>query len=203
MKLECKYIIGADEVGYGSLAGPLVVAGVKAPKNWSLDGLNDSKKLSAKKREQMRDRLTKLIINKEISYHLVEFSNTDIDGVGVARVLKRAYIEIFKTLYCVDSHIISDGVLDFSDYGIDHYSMESMVKADTKIPTVMAASILAKTYRDEKMKNLHKLYPKYLWNKNVGYGSKTHLLAIEMWGPTPYHRMSYAPMKNMDLSQFK
>ncbi len=77
--------------------------------------------------------------------------------------------------------------------------MVSLIKADSQIPTVMAASILAKTYRDAKMKSLHYLHPNYGWNHNVGYGSRDHLEAIAKYGPTPLHRFSYAPMKNMKI----
>lgn len=189
--------IGADEVGYGCLAGPLVVCGVKAPKGWSLAGLNDSKKLSEKKRDTMRAKLNELIEKKEIEWHLAERSNVHIDKNGVAVSLKEAYVEVFTNLYGKDCLIISDGILKFDNPAVADYDMVSLVKADTQIPTVMAASILAKTYRDEKMKYLHLLHPDYGWDSNVGYGSATHLKAITKFGPSPLHRFSYAPMKNM------
>lgn len=189
--------IGCDEVGYGCLAGPLIVAGVRAPKDWVLEGLNDSKKLSAKKREVMRGKLGKLIEDKVITWHLAERANNIIDKFGVAVVLKDAYVECFHALYQPDSLIISDGILKFDNLGVDAYDKESVIKADSKFPTVMAASILAKTYRDEKMKNLHHLHPMYGWDSNVGYGSKDHLEAIAKYGPCPLHRYSYAPMRNM------
>jgi ribonuclease HII len=196
---EKTFIVGCDEVGYGCLAGPLVVVGVRAPKGWSLDGLNDSKKLSEKKREAMRTKLNEAILKKEITWHLAERSNTEIDKVGVAIALKDAYVECFHKLYQQDSLIISDGILKFDNLGVDAYDKVSLIKADTKIPAVMAASILAKTYRDEKMKNLHNLHSMYGWDHNVGYGSKDHLVAIGKFGPSPLHRMSYAPMKNMEI----
>lgn len=192
-------IIGCDEVGYGCLAGPLVVVGVRAPKDWALEGLNDSKKLSAKKREVMREKLSKLIEDKAIAWHLAERANSYIDKVGVAVALKEAYVECFHALYQLDSLIISDGILKFDNLGVDAYDKVSVIKADTKYPAVMAASILAKTYRDGKMKILHHAHPQYGWDHNVGYGSKDHLEAIEKLGPTPLHRMSYAPMRNMKI----
>lgn len=190
-------IIGCDEVGYGCLAGPLVVVGVRAPKDWSLAGLNDSKKLSAKKREAMRDQLSNLIESGTIAWHLAERSNAVIDKDGVAIALKSAYVEVFHKLYQDDCLIISDGILKFDNLGVDDYDKVSVIKADAKYPAVMAASILAKTYRDGKMKILHELHPQYGWDSNVGYGSKDHLAAIEKYGPCPLHRQSYAPMKNM------
>lgn len=191
------HIVGCDECGYGPLAGPLVVCGVKAPKGWSLAGLNDSKKLSEKKRNVMRAKLNELIEKKEIEWHLAERSNVHIDKNGVAVSLKEAYVEVFTNLYGKDCLIISDGILKFDNPAVADYDMVSLVKADTQIPTVMAASILAKTYRDEKMKYLHLLHPDYGWDSNVGYGSATHLKAITKFGPSPLHRFSYAPMKNM------
>jgi ribonuclease HII len=193
------FVIGADEVGYGCLAGPLVVCGVKAPKDWRLDGLNDSKKLSEKKREAMREKLNILIEKKEIEWHLAERSNNHIDKYGVAVSLKDAYVEIFKKLYAPECIIITDGILKFDNLGVDDYDKVSLIKADAKIPTVMAGSILAKTYRDDKMKAYHSLHPQYAWDSNVGYGSKVHLDAIAKHGPCPLHRFSYAPMRNMKI----
>jgi ribonuclease HII len=190
-------IIGCDEVGYGCLAGPLVVVGVRAPKDWNLAGLNDSKKLSAKKREALLPPLMQLVQNKVINYHLAERSNDYIDKVGVAVALKEAYVECFHALYQNDCLIISDGILKFDNLGVETYDKISIIKADTKFPAVMAASIIAKTWRDDKMHTLHHVYPAYGWDHNVGYGSKDHLQAIHAVGPCPLHRMSYAPMRNM------
>ncbi len=190
-------IIGCDEVGYGCLAGPLVVVGVRAPKDWKIEGLNDSKKLSAKKRDALLLPLMKLAKSNEISYHLAERSSQEIDKVGVAVALKDAYVECFNALYNKDCLIISDGILKFDNLGVDDYDKVSVSNADAKFPTVRAASIIAKTYRDDKMHKLHLTYPNYGWDSNVGYGSKDHLAAIEKYGPCPLHRQSYAPMKNM------
>lgn len=193
-------IIGCDEVGYGCLAGPLVVVGVRAPADWKLEGLNDSKKLSAKKREAMLLPLMKLAQNKEITYHLAERSNTQIDEMGVAAALKDAYVECFHALYQSDSLIIIDGILKFDNLGVDAYDKQSVIKADAKYPAVMAASIIAKTYRDDLMHKLHYKYPNYGWDHNVGYPATDHREAIEKYGPCPLHRMSYAPMKHMKIA---
>lgn len=189
-------IIGCDEVGYGSYAGPLCVCGVRAPKDWSLAGLKDSKKLSAKKRDALRAQLLQQVENKIITYYLAQRSNLHIDKFGVAYSLKDAYVEVFQVLYQNDSLIVCDGILKFDNLGVDHYDKISVIKADNTYPTVMAASILAKTYRDNVMKQLDKDYPVYDWKSNVGYHSKSHLEALEKYGVSSLHRMSYAPMKN-------
>lgn len=191
-------IIGVDEVGYGCLAGPLVVGAVMAPKGWTLAGLNDSKKLSEKKREVMREKLQQLIDKEEIWFHIAERSNEVIDRAGVAPTLKSAYIECIIELDEYKEHlIVTDGILKFDNLGVDDYNIKSLIKADAQIPAVMAASILAKTYRDALMKKHHQTYPNYGWDHNVGYGSRDHLEAIAKYGPCPLHRFSYAPMKNM------
>ena len=190
-----KYIVGCDEVGYGCLAGSLVIAGVSAPATWQLEGLNDSKKLSDKRRHVMLVKLMKLVQDKEISYHLAERTNVEIDLHGVASALKSAYAETFRALHGPESLIIVDGNLKFDNLGLDDYNIESIVKADTKIPAVMAASIIAKCWRDDRMKRLHFQYPNYNWIKNVGYGTADHLKAIVEHGPCELHRFSYAPMR--------
>lgn len=198
-----QFVIGADEVGWGAIAGPLVIVGVKAPKDWNLAGLNDSKKMTAGSREAMRAKLGKLIEDKVISWHLAERSNFYIDKVGVATALKECYIEVFGRLHDPQSLIIVDGNLKFDKEVEAAYNRISLVKADGKIPAVAAASILAKTYRDELMKNYHPLHPMYGWNSNVGYPKPPHLQAIKEHGPCPLHRMSYAPMKHMNLPDLR
>jgi len=208
MKVELKDIqdsnkelfIGADEVGYGCLAGPLVVCAVMAPKDWSLAGLNDSKKLSQKQREAMRAKLYPLIEKGEIQFHIAERSNVEIDINGVSNMLKSAYIECFTSFAkAKESLIIIDGILKFDNLGVDDYNIVSLIKADTLIPSVMAASILAKTFRDDKMRVFHEQYPQYNWKSNVGYGAPVHLKAMRSHGLSPLHRRSYKVKTMMDL----
>lgn len=185
-------ILGSDEVGYGCIAGPLVIGAVRAPRDWKLKGLNDSKKLSERQRLIMRDQLNKLIQNKEISFHLAERSNDAIDRDGVAYTLKSCYVECFRALdpqhECL---VITDGNLKFDNMGVDAYNLVSLVKADGQIPAVMAASILAKTYRDDLMRQYHIIYPNYGWDHNVGYPRPDHIEAIRHHGFCQLHRRSY------------
>jgi len=199
------HIIGADECGYGSIAGPLVVCGVRAPKDWTMPGLNDSKKLTPKRREALREKLLKIVDSKIISYHIAERDNVTIDKFGVYPVLKECYVEIFHKLYSPDSLIIIDGNLKFDNLGVDGYTKHSEPKADGTYPIVGAASILGKTYHDEQMLLLHEKFPQYGWDKNMGYPGKTgetHKAAIIKYGPCSYHRYSYDPIKSMDLTGY-
>src|ERR1035437_404154 len=109
------HIVGADECGYGSLSGPVVVCGVRATKDWSLDGLNDSRKLSPKKREVMRAKLLELVEENAITYHIASRDNLTIDKFGIYPTLKECYVEIFHKLYLPDSLIIIDGNLKFDN----------------------------------------------------------------------------------------
>lgn len=184
-----KFVLGCDEVGYGSIAGPVVVCGVHTPVEWDLEGLNDSKKLTPKKREKMRDRLHEFDPN--VTFHIAERSNANIDEYGITECLKSCFVEVFHKLYTDETLIIIDGTLEFDNMGVDGYDKISVVKADAKFPAVMAASILAKTYRDGLMLQYHKIYDMYGWNTNMGYGSKKHIDAIKEFGFCKLHRKSY------------
>ena len=181
------YTIGCDEVGYGALSGPLVVFGVRAPHNWSIHGLNDSKKLSDNQRRIMDEKLRAC---GDIVFTGTERPNWIIDQLGISSALHSSYKEIAQALYTNDSLIIIDGNLNF-DKTLVSMDYETIVKADGKIPTVMAASILAKVYRDNLMIKLSEQFPTYLFAKNKGYGSPEHIAAIKKYGLTPIHRKSY------------
>ena len=184
--MDKNIIIGCDEVGTGSAVGCLCVAGVRAHKDWFLEGLNDSKKLSEKKRNLMRDKLISLSNNKEITYCIIEKSHQEIDNLGLAAALKQAYLQLIEQLYIESSTVIVDGNLKF-----DNTNVTSLPKADTKVPTVMAASILAKTHRDFLIKQYHNQYPVYGLDSNVGYLTAHHISAIKQYGLSDIHRKSY------------
>ena len=179
-------ICGIDEAGRGCIAGPLCVAGCIL-KN-EINGLNDSKKLSEKKRNELFD---KIIANSH--YKIVEFSNMQVDEMGLSKCLKTALESIVEFFKDFDCEIIYDGNTTFGACGF-----KTLVKADASIPAVSAASILAKVSRDKKMLEFDKKFPEYGFKKNKGYGSKTHIEAIEKFGLTPCHRKSF---KIKSLSQ--
>jgi len=204
-----KYIIGADEVGYGCWAGSLYVAALKVPEDWSLEGLNDSKKLSEKKRLEMNAKLEELIYKKEIGFSITHSTSSEIDTYGLANCLKLCYGAVIAKLYCDESEVILDGTLKASEikrvmeesgctFNCDLTKFRTEVKADGKFPAVMGASIMAKTARDENMQVVqHPRYPNYGFNKHVGYGTKEHQDALKKFGACDIHRKSYKPIKEI------
>jgi len=184
------HIIGADEVGYGALSGPLVIGAIYAPNDWSIPGLNDSKKLTDKQRRTMNEKIRGVVETGEIKFAIAERSNTIIDQFGISNALKTSYREVARKLYVPDSLLIIDGNVNFEDVlqGMDH---QTIVKADSKIPAVMAASIIAKVYRDDIMIKLAEQFPIYDWASNKGYGSPKHIDAIKKCGYSEWHRQSY------------
>lgn len=190
-----KFIIGSDEVGYGCLAGPIMVGAVRAPRDWNLEGLNDSKKLSEKKRDIMFAKLKELSLKGEIDYWVSERQAVCIDNIGLAPAQKECYLESIKNVWDDDCTVILDGLLKLPGDQIDLSKVTSLVKADTYVPTVMAASILAKVCRDKYMRAQHAYYPQYHFDSNVGYGSPKHMAALQEHGPCVLHRHSYKPIK--------
>ena len=172
-------ICGIDEAGRGPLAGPLVVAGVILDRD--IDGLNDSKKLSEKRREEL---YSKIIDNSR--YHISIVDNQYIDENGISSAIQKALKEIMESLKGDDISFLFDGN---SVFGID--GLSCMVKADSKIKEVSAASILAKVTRDRIMIDYALKYPKYDFHKHKGYGTKAHIEAIKKYGYSPIHRKSY------------
>lgn len=193
-----KTIIGLDEVGTGSYAGPCLIGAVRATSDWSIPGLADSKALSAKKREAIA-RL--LLIEKEegrIQFVLIPASPAFIDEKGLGTAHKLSFITAIQTLYTGGENaeeVILDGNLNpkhLEKLGLFlPASIRSEPKADSRYPTVMAAAILAKVYRDGIMKELAKDFPGYEWEKNVGYLAPAHIEGIKKLGLTEHHRKSY------------
>jgi ribonuclease HII len=168
-------LCGIDEAGRGCLAGPLVVAG--AILHSDIDGLDDSKKLSEKKRLKLFDE-----VKEKSTYHIVSIDNHTIDEIGLSASLQKAIKEIMDAID--SSEYLMDGNTTF---GISN--LDCMIQADSKVPTVSAASILAKVTRDEYMKSLDDEV--YGFSKHKGYGTKVHVEAIRVHGYSQYHRKSF------------
>jgi len=178
-------IIGADECGYGSLAGPLVVCAVAVPPNWPpLKGLDDSKNIGKKKHEELFYRL------REIVPYAIEMAHPEEIDLGVINALNRCYRTVVLNLQerYPDALIILDGNVTLP--GIDHINFP---KADGIVPAVMAASVIGKFTHDQYMRELALRYPGYGLGENVGYGTPAHLKAIEKLGPCQVHRKNYLP----------
>ena len=180
-----KYLVGADEVGRGCLFGPVVAAAVILGKYDNFE-LKDSKKLSEKKR---------IILLKEIERNAIEISVgkasvKEIDSLNIKEASLLAMKRAILGLKVKNIEVIVDGI----DIPKINYSCKAIVKADDKIPEVMAASIVAKVHRDNLMIALSKKYPDFSLEKNKGYPTKEHLNILKSLGPTEYHRKSFKPV---------
>jgi len=182
------HLAGADEVGRGPLAGPIVAASVILESNLSLKkdiifGIKDSKKLTPK----LRAELSEIIKEKAISYHISSINNTEIDRYGIGwcniEVLRRAVLGLKP----IPDYVISDG------YAINNLNMPnlSIIKGDVYSAAIASASIIAKVYRDNLMIEYSKIYKEYNFESNMGYGTKEHIAALTLYGPTPIHRKSF------------
>ncbi|HJD87760.1 MAG TPA: ribonuclease HII [Empedobacter falsenii] len=176
--------IGCDEAGRGCLSGPVVAAAVILGEDFDNETINDSKKLSEKKRNSLR---TFIEENAKFWAIGIVWPN-EIDEINILNASFLAMHRAIDQLDCRKDFIIVDGNR-FNKYNdVPH---ECIVKGDAKYMNIAAASILAKTYRDEYMEKIHNEFPMYDWKKNKGYPTKAHRLAIKEFGPTPYHRMSF------------
>ena len=183
-KYSKKIEAGTDEAGRGCLAGPVSAAAVIFSENYSNPDLNDSKKLSEKKRNELR----KIIEKEALAFSVVHVDNHEIDKINILNASILAMHRAIKQLKIVPGFILVDGNR-FSKYGnLEH---KCLISGDSKFQNVAAASILAKTYRDELMTKLGKKYPQYNWNKNKGYPTKFHKNSIKLYGPSIYHRKSF------------
>jgi len=185
-------VLGIDEVGRGSLAGPLVIGAVVLDTDINIQGIKDSKLLSRKKRENLA--LEIYSIAKYCGLGWV--SNQEIDHIGIAKSLKLAASRSIENLPIKVDKIIIDGPINF----LPNFNCQTLIKADNLIPTVSAASIIAKVARDKYMINLANQLPEYGFKTNVGYGTKQHLSAINKYGSSNYHRLSFEPLKSLTVA---
>lgn len=175
---------GCDEAGRGCLAGPVYAAAVILPPDYHNDLLNDSKQLSGKKRDQLRS----IIERDAVSWAVGIVDNQEIDQINILNASILAMHRALDQLTVCPQEIIVDGNR-FKPYrDIPH---TTIVKGDGKYMSIAAASILAKTHRDECMLALHQQYPQYHWDSNKGYPAPVHRQAIRLHGTTPYHRLTF------------
>jgi ribonuclease HII len=184
--------VGCDEVGRGCLAGPVVAAAVILPADYKHHHLRDSKQLS----KCMRLKVRRDIIHDALAFGIAEVSNTEVDKINVLRASFVGMHHALDQLGIMPELILVDGNR-FIPYRDIPY--ECIVKGDGKYLSIAAASILAKTYRDELMEVLSEVHPEYGWHKNVGYSTKEHRQAIAKYGITSYHRKSFRLLPQLEL----
>lgn len=180
-------IAGVDESGRGPLAGPVVAAAVVLDEQRPIAGLNDSKKLSAKKREHLFDEIRA----KALCFCIAEASVQEIDTLNILQATMLAMQRAVQGLRLKPAKVLVDGnrlpVLDVR--------AEAIVQGDAKVPAISAASILAKVHRDRMCESWHERYPDYGFDQHKGYGTAVHLQALQRLGPTPWHRLTFAPVR--------
>lgn len=182
------FIAGIDEVGRGPLVGPVVTAAVILPKDFYDERINDSKKLTEKKRELLYD----VIMKNALSVGIGMSSPEVIDEINILNATKKAMIEAINNLSVKPQHLLIDAVkLDID------IPQTSIIKGDAKSESIAAASIIAKVTRDRMMVELDKKYPMYDFKHNKGYGTKKHIEALYQYGPIEEHRKSFAPVSDL------
>ena len=180
LSFEC----GTDEAGRGCLAGPVTAAALVLPENFLNELLNDSKQLS----EKNRDLLRPIIEESALCYSVTHIEPLIIDEINILNASIHAMQECIKKLSPIPNYIIVDGNRFKPVENIPH---SCIIKGDSKYLSIAAASVLAKTYRDDYMNKIHEEFPMYNWKKNKGYPTKEHREAIRKYGTTKYHRMSF------------
>ena len=182
------FIAGIDEVGRGPLVGPVVTAAVILPKDFYDERINDSKKLTEKKRELLYD----VIMENALSVGIGMSSPEVIDEINILNATKKAMIEAINNLSVKPEHLLIDAVkLDID------IPQTSIIKGDAKSESIAAASIIAKVTIDRMMVELDKKYPMYDFKHNKGYGTKKHTEALYQYGPIEEHRKSFAPVSEL------
>lgn len=179
-----KTICGIDEAGRGPLAGPVVVASVIMPEDSMIEGINDSKKVSEKKREKLYDQ----ILEQAISYGIGIINQDEIDNINILNATKKGLTIALRELTVKPDIIVVDALNNIDTLGIPY---ESIIKGDAKYYSIAAASIIAKVTRDRIMREWDKVYSKYCFEKNKGYGTSAHIEAIKKYGLCPIHRKSF------------
>ena len=185
-------VCGIDEAGRGPLAGPVMAAAVVLPQDFSLPGLNDSKQLTARRREAL---YAALMDDDRVQKCVAEASVEEIDRLNILRATHLAMRRAAEGLTVTADFALIDG-LAVSGFPLPQ---RNIVRGDALCVSIAAASILAKVTRDRRMQELDALFPHYGFARNAGYGTKEHLLAIQNYGITPHHRRSFGPVAQMSL----
>ena len=198
---------GCDEAGRGCLAGPVFAAAVILPSDYQNEMLNDSKQLTEKKRYQLRE----VIEREALAWAVGIVDNHEIDQINILNASILAMHRALDQLIVRPENIIVDGnrwkpyqepAANVNDNESKVISATTIVKGDGKYLSIAAASILAKTYRDDFMLRIHEEFPQYHWDKNKGYPAKVHREAIRQFGTTPYHRMTFNLLGNTQQLEF-
>ena len=177
-------IAGIDEAGRGPLAGPVVVAGVIMPQDSLIEGVNDSKKVSEKKREKLYD----LILEEAISYSVAIIEQDVIDDINILNATKQGVTTVVEEFEVKPDLIVVDALTHINTKGIPY---DSLIKGDAKCYNIAAASIIAKVTRDRIMRQWDEIYPQYGFSGHKGYGTAKHIAAIKEYGLCPIHRRSF------------
>lgn len=187
----CELIAGVDEAGRGPLAGPLVIAAVILPKDVFISGLNDSKQLSAAKRDMLYNEVMAKALDIEVN--IVSVSN--IDELNIYAATQQGMAQVLENLHCKPQAALIDAM----PVKVPGMKIESVVHGDALSASIAAASIIAKVTRDRIMERLDVVYPAYGFAHNKGYGSSAHMQAVSEQGATRWHRRSFEPVKSMQL----
>lgn len=181
-------LAGVDEAGRGPLVGNVVAAAVILDNDRPIDGLADSKKLSPRRREQLADQIR----GSAIAWRVISVDAAEIDRINILQATLRAMQQAVEQLGIAPDHVLIDGnrcpAIDLP--------VTAVVKGDTRVAAISAASILAKVERDAQMQELHEIYPQYGFDQHKGYPTKAHIRALAEYGPCPEHRTSYRPVRD-------
>lgn len=179
-----KYVCGIDEAGRGPLAGPVVVASVIMPKDSMLEWVNDSKKVTERRREILYDK----ILDEAISYGVGIVNQDEIDNLNILRATKKALTDAISQMKVKPDIILVDALEKINTLGIPY---KSIIKGDATSYSIATASIIAKVTRDRIMREWDKIYPEYGFERHKGYGTAMHIAAIRKYGLTPLHRKTF------------
>lgn len=188
LRVEC----GCDEAGRGALAGPLYAAAVVFPPDYANSQINDSKQLTRKKRDELRE----IILKDALAYSVVAIPEKEIDEINILNASIKGMNDAVKQLSVRPELLLIDGNRFYTDLEIPFHCV---VKGDATFLSIAAASILAKTYRDDFMETIDKEFPMYEWKSNKGYPTAAHQKAILQYGFTPYHRKSFHLKNQLSL----